>query len=54
MDLPALKTAAERKDAGPMALVSRLWLGDVLSALLDPDAVKLLTGTDAPTPMVSA
>ena len=54
IDVKALRMSAERQDAGPMAVVSRKWLGDVLTALLEPGETKLLLEDSAPTPMVSA
>lgn len=53
IDVAALKAAAERADAGPLAVVSRTWLNDVLDALLAPERVKLL-GHDTPAAMVAA
>ena len=54
IDVVELQRVAERQDAGPMAVVSRRWLGDVLQALTDPDKVKLLNTRNAPAASASA
>lgn len=54
IDVAALRRAAERSDAGPMAAVERRWLGDMLKALLDPANVRILDEGNAPATMVPA